>query len=104
MDVPAFTDHLKSHDAATAPVVAAQAPTYEEAEGELAVAYAHADREFALSRLPVFGAALIFLLFFGAAAALRFQLFFPFFVPLFVGSVVSVIIASAFFFKFLLEG
>ena len=67
---------------------------------DLSQTYARADREFKSARVQIFGIIALFLVAFGVATALRVALF----APMFVASVIAMIMGAASLFKYLMEG
>jgi hypothetical protein len=95
-DAATFSNHLKEHEGRDMP----RTQSEQESQGDLRHTYAHADLEFKVARLPIFAVTLIFLLAFAVATVFHLG----FFAPMFVGSVIAVIIASGLLLKFLMEG
>lgn len=97
----ALASHIRSHDVRTEQP---QKPL--ERKRDLAKAYAHADKEFSLGRIPIFGVTLIFLLATSYMMAFRVANAFGVFLfaPVFVGAVLVTIAGLGFLFKVLLEG
>jgi hypothetical protein len=103
-DVKMLSNHLYMHEEAEPETGSHLHEGHEESvtrpRGQVSLAYVHADREFKSARVPIFGIVAVFLVTFGAASALRVALF----APMFVASVIAMIIGAAFLFKYLMEG